>query len=370
MKVGILTFSFSNNYGAILQCLALQNALNQMKIKTYVINYHPEVKPKPFWQGWGIRSNFIKGIADRFIDLSCGTLMRRKFDKFRGDFIQQTAECRSCKEVDKISRDFEALIVGSDQVWNFNLYSTRDQAQTYFLDLPNYTGLKISYAACCGQPNQPQQAKEIMQSKIPTFDAISVRNELTLDLVASYGAQNVEVVCDPSLLIDFDMLLPNKRIAKEKYIFFYGLSNANNPKHKAVLDRIRKKVGNLKVIAAIPSAHKKTFPFWADKKIWCASPIEWISLIRNAQFVYTDSFHGMLFSLKYRVPFLSYFSEQWRSSRLIDVANRYCLNKTVFQIENEPQITDIDFEKAFSKIADHKDLSITFLRQALCIEKI
>lgn len=111
---------------------------------------------------------------------------------------------------------------------------------------------------------------------------------------------------------------------------------------------------------------------WADIKIWEAGPAEWLYLIANAQFVYTDSFHGAIFALKHRRPFVVYYAEEWRSPRLMDLAQRYRLGGSVANDHASLEKclssgTFGDHEESFRLIAQHVADSMEYLRNALSV---
>ena len=138
-----------------------------------------------------------------------------------------------------------------------------------------------------------------------------------------------------------------------------------------MIKEIRKKYGAIKVIGvAIPNLSQEVEKF-ADEIIYDASPGKWLTLIKYATFVYTDSFHGCMFSLKFKKQFIAYYAQQSRASRLIDIRNRYGLENAIVSSVSEMQEKQciqngIDYEKTNSLIQEHIDLSKQFLNNSLC----
>ena len=180
---------------------------------------------------------------------------------------------------------------------------------------------------------------------------------------------DAEIVADPTLLIEFTHL-EKLQDEKTEYILTYVLGKEIDGSHNKAIEKIRNKYGNIPVYSIkIPTMNFELSHF-ADKVFYDLNPDEWISMFRNAKFIYTDSFHGVLFSLKYHKPFLAYYTEKLRATRFIDLGKRYGIDKYIVR-----NITEIDDNKlldvlpdfnSIDKIIDlQKELSLNFLKKAL-----
>lgn len=321
MKAGIITFHYAYNYGAVLQCLALYRTLRNLGVDTDIIRYVPKGfrSYPPLWRGWGIKQGrLFQTIPKKWIAVRHGSGMQKAFDDFREKYFTFSRACTSPEEIAEAVSGYDVLITGSDQVWHFA------QAAPFFLEwgMP-YKGKRISYAPCCGHKEQPQERIGQIKEWLSQFDHISVRNDFSKEAIERLTGKPVPVVADPTLLIDLNDVQQKVELPCAKYILMYTLGNEILGGHEKVIRSIRKKVGNIPVVAVIPSAHKPHLAPWADIKIWEAGPAEWLYLIANASFVYTDSFHGVLFAIKNARPFLAYYAEKGRSPRLMDLAERY-----------------------------------------------
>ena len=127
------------------------------------------------------------------------------------------------------------------------------------------------------------------------------------------------------------------------------------------------------MVEVIPSAQKPHLAPWADIKIWEAGPAEWLYLVANAKFVYTDSFHGALFSIKSGRPFLTYYVEEGRAPRRMDIAARYGIEKAVAgsaeEAVEEIMTETLDYETANRLIHAHVEQPHAFLRKAPNVKK-
>lgn len=375
-KIGILTFHYSNNYGAVLQCLALQKTLESKGFDVEVLNYIPSnYKPTKIINSLGISKNIFKNTRE---DLNIIKILKKiklkkiyntktieKFNKFR------ELELNLGKEVDENSLksilcEYEIIIVGSDQVWN---PSQRNKPE-YFLDFGNmFNGKKISYAADSTNKEIDSISRKKLEKSLNDFYSISVRNKHSYKFVKSLINKDVPIVADPTILYDFENI-KMKKVENDEYILVYVLGKEIKGSHEKAIEKIKKIYGSLPVYSIkIPTMNFKLSNF-ADKVFYDLGPDEWLKMFNNAKFIYTDSFHGVLFSLKYHKPFLAYYSETMRATRFIDLGKRYNVQKYI--IENVQDIdkkkslvTAPDFNTIDKLLKEHKKISMEYLEKSL-----
>ena len=136
------------------------------------------------------------------------------------------------------------------------------------------------------------------------------------------------------------------------------------------MSEIKKKVGQLPVKSIVLSNESTDIVNFSDEVIYDASPIEWLNLIRNAAFVYTDSFHGIMFSLKFQRDFIAYYREASRASRLLDLMYYFDLSSwivsSVVEMKQKDSLTiHIKYEDLQHKIGRLRNESLLYLKQAL-----
>lgn len=370
MKAGIFTFQYGCNYGAALQCLALYRTIKSFGVDVDVIRYVPKgFRDYPrLYQGWGIkRGQMFQNIPKKWIAARHGPGMKQVFDAFREKQFTFSRACTSPAEIAAAVSGYDALITGSDQVWHFA------QAAPFFLEWgAPYNGKRISYAPCCGHIEQPQKQIGQIKEWLSRFDHISVRNDFSKKIIEQVIRKPVPVVADPTLLTDLSDVQQKVELPCPDYILMYTLGKQIAGGHKKAIRAIRAKVGNIPVVAVIPSANRPHLAPWADIKIWEAGPAEWLCLIANAKFVYTDSFHGAIFALKHRRPFAVYYAEEGRSPRMVDLAQRYRLGgyvaHDVHSLEKCLSANTFgDHEESFRLIARHVEESMEYLRNSLSV---
>lgn len=368
MKTGIVTYQYADNYGAVLQCLALQRVLQESGCDASVINYYDPVLRKSFWKGWGIRRRiFLQKLKDKWLIIKYAIparKMRRNFERFRRAHLKLSDPCRTNEEIADVVKDYDALVAGSDQIWNYAL------RPMFFLDWGcPFRGKRISYAPCCGRPDQDLTGRPDVKDWLSRFDHISVRNGFSKEIIERFTDKEIAVVCDPTVLTDLSDVQLKVDLPCKDYILMYTLGKEIPGGHAPVIARIREQVGNLPVVAVIPSAHQPHLAPWANIKIMDAGPAEWLWLIANSKFVYTDSFHGALFSMKYKKPFLAYYTEKGRAPRLLDLAQRYTVESAVAGSAEEAFEQDflqpLDYQKIEGLMLQEAEFSMAYLKNAL-----
>lgn len=363
-KIGLLTLHFGANYGGTLQCIALYKILKGYGHEVDVIDFKPEYVCSPFkrllYNVSSLRSfKDLLGLFKRKFSASYNVLNQNLchiFDVYRH---QQLSFTKSCNEtsIAEIAKSYEVVVVGSDQVWS-SLVRTH---LSYMGDwTPSFIGNLYSYAACATTVKFPFVRKHKIKSLLCKFCAISVRDKYSKKFVQQFiSPNNIRIDLDPTLLYSFDEIMPSKT-AFGKYILVYVLGKEIPGGNKKAIDRLKKLLDkNIKVIALTVYEENVSY---ADETIKNANPSEWMWYIKNAQFVFTDSFHGEVFSIKFKKDFYVYYVEENRASRIIDLSH-------LFHVEDR-MITNVeDINGSFKKQIDRDDFkkaeeaSLSYLKE-------
>lgn len=365
MKVGILTLQTGYNYGGSLQCEALQETLAGLEHDVSVINYYPvRIQAIPFWKGWGLRGKGRLGrIRRRWKQLLHLKAYQEKYNRYKKEKLRLTKPCYTPEELSDLCADYDVLVVGSDQVWNLAYHPD----QIYYLAYPEqFGGKKISYAACCG--NKVADAPKWVADRLKKLDAIAVRNSFTRDWVEEMTqceGPEVEIVADPTLLHEFKLPDTIKQ-QQRKYILVYIIGAGDKAFHHEVIRKAKEKHGDIPVVLAMATGYKIQLFNWVDEKLWMLNPYDWISWIKNAQFVYTDSFHGVLFSIKYQRDFIAYYAEAIRSPRLVTLGRDFNLSDRIVDLSHKTDNIDLSKEIAWSivneRIEELRSSSMDYLK--------
>lgn len=364
--IGIITFHDNYNFGAALQCASLNEVVRELGYEPEVIDYSVFNVQRGVLRGWGLRQyGVLKALKKRLRDLKYGPSTVRNFSRFRNRYYVLSPRCGTPNEVANLAQKYSHVICGSDQVWRF------DRPGPYFLDLgPKYEGVKVSYAPCCTSLEQPEFQKEKVRSWIEDIDHLSVRNQFSHEHVRNLCGREAEVVADPTILAQLDEDTDGLKDVKlpPQYILAYVLGSQPKNGMAAVIRRARAVHGNIPVLAIRITLDGYHEVDWADITLDGMGPYEWVQLISKAKFFITDSFHGVIFSIKSRTPFFAFYAEEWRSPRLIDLRERYLLGN---RISNDPEeFTEELFSRGpdtatLDAIESHRLQSLAFLKKAL-----
>lgn len=278
-KIGIITYHLANNLGAVLQAYALQQTIiKRYNVDCKILNYYNDIfKEKSNCTG-------IKRLPKNLYY----SLKSIRFNKFRNKYLITTKLCTK-DSIKKYNKSFDCLITGSDQVWNL---SCSREDFTYFLDFcDNIKSKKISYAASVGNYHFTDDDIKKIKPLLEKFDSISIRERDSLEQF-KFLNKNIEVVPDPVFLLeksDWDFIC-NKKILHEDYVFVYLIQEDVNVLRAATKYA---EENNLRIIN-----NKKSIEF-----IFHNSPADFISWIKYANKIFTNSFHGTAFSLIYNKDF-------------------------------------------------------------------
>lgn len=279
MKIGILTFHWATNYGAVLQSYALQEYLSAHGHEVCIINYKPK--------NYDISLlNILKHpiLILRFRRFYVNCLKEKKLKVFRDIFLHQTKRLFSQDEVSKIANDYDVLISGSDQILNpyFTTMGEGKNTYAYYLYFPKSKCKKIGFSVSFGCVDYPSDAKNVASTYIQSFDKIGVREDSGLHILSQLKYEGMSFVTpDPTVLMG-DMLFKNITIKDyshlKDYICVYMIRRSLNIvfPNSVIIDDVHK----------------------------VYSMEEWLGLIRYSKMLITNSYHGMIMAILFHIPFV------------------------------------------------------------------
>ncbi len=354
MKIGIVTYHRTNNYGAVMQALATRFVLEEMGHEVYYVDYWPDYHKdsyKVFNYRKFIKSNFIGKIKQLISIIRDYSSKKKRIENFEKFF--QTHIYPYCRPVDD---SYDVVIYGSDQIWR-KQKALGTYNPFYFGDNNIKTKQHISYAASMGILPDNDDDKEKVKKLVSHLDKISVREEGLRQLLLSLGFENVSLSLDPTLLLSseqWDKHLPTEGYTGEKYALLYSMgSNAFDMKEvKKFTDSKRLKLIVLRGYATT----KET-----ETNITSAGPSEFIRLIKNAEYVFSVSFHGLAFSIIYGKQFFTSFMRN--SGRAESLLNQLGIKGRLLPPKSPiPQDeTPIDYNAVRSKLETYRNEAFDFL---------
>lgn len=323
MKIGIVTITELDNFGNRLQNYALQ---------TYLMNMGFEVETFHNYITYKYRKKIsykikciLKGILKRNVEYWANVLKQNKFEIFDKKYIN-FSKYYSTKEYisPEIEKEYDYLVAGSDQIWNPDFTFNFD-----FNFMCNVNREKrVAYAASIGISEVPEKFREKFIMYINGIDNISVREYNGADIIEDLTGKKVQTVLDPTLLLEYqDWIQIEKKpkwIKDDKYILEYFLGSEKELKN--IYNNLYQERPDFEGVKRININSKKLL------KQFAISPQEFIWLIRNSKLVITDSFHGTVFSILLKTPFIHSFRRD----------DNFLMNS---RIESLFKMLDIEYQK-------------------------
>ena len=337
MKIGLLTYHKNFNYGWNLQCFALMSILKALGHEVMLIDkrrFQPishKRRIKELLKSLLVTCHIIsKRQSYEAIQLSKGRYVNSFFSKY----ILPRTKVITCKDGYLSLPKFDAFVVGSDQVWRSRLvYPIAD----YFFDFIHYPAKFLSYAASFGVdfPEYSDEEKKRCGSLIERFSAISVREQSGVNLIKDVYHWK----CDPVVMPDPTLLL-----SQEEYINIIKNHKTNLPRIELFCYILDKTVGKDEVIKLLSDKYSlKPYVIYLNEK-GCVPPVEeWLACFEKAKFIFTDSFHGSVFSIIFRKPFLAYGNTSRGLTRIASLLDSFGLQDRL--ITNSKDLAHLSFEK-------------------------
>ncbi len=380
-KLGICACYQHKNYGSQLQSYATTVELARRNIDFEVIRYKKKITPLLLVRSLPRLLNPVF-INDRIIETSQKKMMLKlhpqlaqdnavrnaAFDKFsQSRFKRLSPVYCGYEQLKEQSKKYTAVMVGSDQLWS----PSGITSNFYNLMFADDNTVKISYATSFGVSQINPKYHKIYNTFLNRLNFISVRENSGKKIVEKLSSNKAEVVCDPVILLDAEQWLeeiPNKRLYDEPYIFAYFLGK--NAEYRDAVTKFAKQKGLKIVTEPHMDSYNKADENFGDYTPFDIGPAEFVNLIRNAEYVFTDSFHGSVFSMLYQKQFLVFNrysdnSSSSKNSRIDSFCKNYGLsdrryNGNIANVENK-----INYEAVLGKVDEHRQKSKAFLDRAL-----
>lgn len=363
-KVGILTFHSANNFGALLQAVSLQKTIAEYDdVECKLINYEPEFIRKDYSIS-PFKSRHPKAIVKNILRIPDKFKRNSKFEDFRRMNIICTEACQSEDIFRHICESFDKIVVGSDQVWNYDL-TKRDMH--YFLPGINSAIKKFAYAASTGGADFSSNATDEMIRCLQKFDNISVRETTSKDAIQQrVKKKNIEVVLDPVFLMTKEkwMKFASGPIKKDYILFFkMGYSNTADPALEFA-KKLSKKTG----YELLMLWDQETWFRYRDvKHIGAVGPAEFLRWINEAKCVVTNSFHATAFSIILNTPFYVE-TEIERKDRILNILKIFELEAFALvkgQTKSEMILPQIEWDIVNSKLENKRQESLNYIEKIL-----
>lgn len=357
MKIGILTFHCAHNYGAVLQCYALQEVLKGMGHTVEVIDYRPDYLRIPYdvislrriWSRNPLR--LAKRIISETLSFPQRILRHREFERFINRYLNLSKSTG-------IPSDYDVYVIGSDQIWNSKITNGFDGVYFGYFPFPKGKRKYIAYAASMEAESLDRVAKDYLRKALNNFDAVSVRETHLAALLQPLTDKKISVVLDPTLLADasvWDSFLGSKPLER-KYVLVYQVRV--DEATMRIANHIASQLGAKVVTISSYSTWKRSKHLY-----WAESPQAFVNWIKHASCVVTTSFHGTAFSIILNKSFysLALGSGDTRSASLLKLVG---LEDRMIDKSALPSFQQIDYagRQVNDKLAKYRNASRTFLQ--------
>lgn len=362
MKIGILTFHCAHNYGAVLQCYALQEMLKNMGHKVEVIDYRPEYLLAPYrkFSLSRFKRSSLLSIVKACIRESLLLVKRiRRYNAFQ-TFINKRFNLSPTVKDKAIPPFYDVYIMGSDQIWNPKITKGFDPVYFGFFDFDKGKRKYISYAASMETKELDKKAENYYKKALMNFDALSVREIQLKNLLQPFTEKNVEIVLDPTLFANkkiWNAIVKSPDIDR-KYILIYQVRQDNNAMRIAqqLAQNIDAEVIEVKSCLDLHSSSKIR---------QCDSPEEFLGWIKYSDCVITTSFHGTAFSVIFNRPFYCIKLNDGGDTRSESLLKSLGLEYRLINKDETPMFSTIDYSEANKRLEYLQEKSATFLTKAI-----
>lgn len=349
MRIGILTHHYINNFGAFLQAYALCGAVaelypdDEVEIINYINKKHFIINTLGWFRYYKNRESFESWMQK--------IRLPKTFGKARREDMKLSPLCLTVGDINKCN--YDCIIIGSDEVWNYKDKKANQKVKFGY-------GLKckklIAYAPSVGKSDAGEELPDYVKEGIKKFDAVSARDSLTAELIERSSGKKAARVLDPTFLYRFPKA--ELKSAKKPYILFYYCEHMPESIKNYILDYAKKH--GFAVYGA-----GECDKVYTDITV-NLSPFEWVEMFRNAEFVFTGTFHGAVFSILNKKQFMVYLTNPSRIKKVgallkeLNIGDRQ-LNED-FHFDNS---SDIDYNAVYLKIEEQKEKSIDYIRKSI-----
>ena len=328
-KIGLITYHNPCNYGATLQTWATVKYFENRGFKVCVIDYIPSSK-----RNFGNLSNTIKSIDGNIIKkIIVGIIknisyrrMKKDFDKYSKEILPLTKRYLNYEELKRIPPEVDYFCTGSDQVWNN--YYTKAFEKAFFLDFISGNEVCFSFSSSFGKDKFDDMEKDELKKYLKKYEFITVRESDGINTLKEIGYNNGYQILDPTLMLEksnWNDFATNNRL--KDYVLVYQLHGDSKTFEEA---KKFAKEKNLKLIKIDTMYHH--FKLGA-KNVMLPNMKDFLGFIKNASYVFTDSFHGVAFSLIFKrkmgITLPSHFGN--RITSLLDQIDGNGLKEVIYE---------------------------------------
>jgi len=362
--IGILTFHKAINYGAVLQAYALRTEVEELGEPCSVINYvgHKMLRESKVFYFPHHESLIDSMIYLYRLPMRARTI--RKFRKFLKEYLNLSDKSiYTTEELKKLSPQYKYFITGSDQVFNYN--GTGDDFN-YYLEFERDCNKKIAYAPSFGIREIDNSHLERVKNNLSSFPSLSARESIGADIVEKLTGNRPQEVCDPTFLLQKEQWeeMCTSSQYKKPYVLVYSFGSRHLETYaKKIADEMDGNVVNINRSLPLIFGGRNV------RNAYAPSPCEFLSLIKNAEVVVTNSFHGIALSIILQKEFYgftnNYANSEGTNYRFKTLGEKLGVSHRIYNLGDVIERSPIDYAEVEKKINSWRGESLNYLKNAI-----
>lgn len=365
VKIAVITRHAIVNYGSLLQAFATQKILENLGYTCKIIDYIRDDESyrqlektlliqKPEWN-----SNLLKKAIYLAIRQPESIVSGKRFEAERSKYLHLTKRYANLDELLKDKPIADVYMTGSDQVWGPVANGTYDSS--YCLSFTDDSDKRVAYAASFGRTEMTAETETFFRKWLSRYNQIGVREDSAVSLLDKMGISSVQVL-DPTLLLDSTFWSKIVQpIRYEKYVLVYQIHN--DKRVGAYAAQVAKALGLplLRVSASFHQINRE------GKLIWCPTVGQFLSYIKNAECLITDSFHGTAFAINFNTPFVEVLPNNRTGTRNLSILQMTGLSDRILKDDKDIALAKkkIDFHVVNQIIARKRQESLRILKDEI-----
>lgn len=365
MKAAVITRHGISNYGSLLQAMATQQVIEDLGHTCEIIDYirndesymqHEKtlLKRKPEWN-----DNPVKRMMYLAVRQPAGIAAGKYFEKAQKKYLHLSKRYTTWEQLDRDRPKADVYITGSDQVWGPVENGSYDS--TYCLSFTEETDRRIAYAASFGHTDMTPELQEYYRKWLSRYEYIAVREDSAAEILKNMGIRAVQVL-DPTLLLDAAYWSRYMQPVREgKYMLIYQLHNDRKLDEYAEKAAAARKLPLIRISASLHQISRK------GKFVWLPETGQFLSYIKNAECLITDSFHGTAFAINFHTPFVEVLPDNNTGTRNMSILKMTGLTDRILTNVNDTALAErkIDYTEADRILADKRKESLGILRSMI-----
>ncbi|MBR4657489.1 MAG: polysaccharide pyruvyl transferase family protein [Oscillospiraceae bacterium] len=350
------------NYGSALQTWALHQAIQKAGHTPVLVDYCPDILAdkdplNPFGHMWDQDEQ-----SKRMVELTMPAIREnyRKFDAFYRDRFLRTAHKYTSANFDCILKDeaLDGFVCGSDTIFCPDEFGFDDG---YYANYPSMRGRSVSYAASFGDPHFTEESYQILRDHLQNFKALGIRENQMLPFIHAHTKVPAARTIDPTLLLTAEEYEPIIAEPQHKGDYLLLYARRYSPAMEAYAEDLARRNGWKIIDISLRAINAERGHIMA----YAAGVEEFLSLVKHAQYVVTNSFHGMIFSVQFRRPFVIFSREQC-DNKIEELLKLFGLPDRIL-VSGDESFRAINYDEVFGRLETARAESTRFLEMELAL---